>query len=247
MGQHKHSEHSESCVICDKKLLRLTSHQKMVCAVCGGIFDTIQACEKGHFVCTGCFNLSALELIEQFCLSSPSEDPIQIAMTLMRNPRIEINSPVHHYLVTAAMLTCYYNKRKEYEIKKTKLHLAKDRARRLTEGFCNQYGICGAALGNSLFLNMVLPDTELAAEEWKLANLLTSTTLNAIAYQGIPRCCKRNLFLSIINAVEFMRDYLKVIITHGGVDCVFSAMNPYCQKNNCPFYSHPKGTDKLYE
>ena len=241
----KNKTFDETCVICDKKLVRLHGHQKTVCSICGGIFDTIQACEQGHYVCANCYDLSALDLIEQFCITTPSEDPIQIAMTLMRNPRIEINTPVHHYLVTASLLACYYNKKREYENKVSKLRQAKERAKGLTAGFCNLYGICGASMGNALFINLILMDTELASDEWKLANLLTSGTLNSIGLHGTPRCCKRNLFLSIINAIEFLREYLGFIITHCGADCVFAALNPYCQKSNCPFYSHPKGTPKL--
>ncbi|OHD54956.1 MAG: hypothetical protein A2Y33_03100 [Spirochaetes bacterium GWF1_51_8] len=241
----KNKELKEKCAICEKHLIKLTSHRKTVCSVCGGIYDTIQTCEQGHFVCTDCYNLSALDLIEQFCVNSPAEDPIGIAMTLMRNPRIEINTPVHHYLVTASLLACYYNKKKDYESKQKKLRQSKERAKGLTAGFCNLYGICGAAMGNALFINLILNETELAADEWKLANLVTSATLSSIAFHGTPRCCKRNLFLAIINAVEFLRDYLGFIITHGGVDCVFSTINPDCPKSACPFYSHPKGAPKL--
>jgi hypothetical protein len=62
-------------------------------------------------------------------------------------------------------------------------------------------------------------------------------SLETIALNGGPRCCKRNTFLAIQGAVAFVKEHLGVTIPlDRNVTCSFYAMNQECRTKDCPFY-----------
>ena len=72
-------------------------------------------------------SLPAMELIESYCISSKSEDPLELALTVMRNPKVKMHGPEHHFLVPACLLAAYYNIKKDYKEKATKIRMAKNK------------------------------------------------------------------------------------------------------------------------
>lgn len=66
---------------------------------------------------------------------------------------------------------------------------------------------------------------------------MTAQSLLSIANQGGPRCCKRDSFLAISEAVTFMRKELGVALEQpASVLCDFSDYNHECKRESCPFY-----------
>jgi hypothetical protein len=163
----------------------------------------------------------------------------KLALTLMRNPRIKMHGPEHHFLVPAVLLAAYYNSKKEYGEKATKIRMAKKRASQILGGFCGFYGNCGAAVGTGIFVSLVTGATPLSVAEWKLANLVTAKSLLTIAEHGGPRCCKRTTFLAILEAADFAKENLGVDFKiNKELKCEFYPLNKECLRQNCPF--HPK-------
>ena len=69
---------------------------------------------------------------------------------------------------------------------------------------------------------------------------MTAKSLLSVANHGGPRCCKRNTFLSIMQAVEFSEENLHVAMNiDKGTKCDYSTLNAECLKNECPFYRPP--------
>lgn len=164
---------------------------------------------------------------------------MELALTLMRNPRIKMHGPEHHFLVPAVLLAAYYNSKKEYGEKATKIRMAKKRASQILGGFCGFYGNCGAAVGTGIFVSLVTGATPLSVAEWKLANLVTAKSLLTIAEHGGPRCCKRTTFLAILEAADFAKENLGVDFKiNKELKCEFYPLNKECLRQNCPF--HPK-------
>ena len=113
------------------------------------------------------------------------------------------------------------------------------RATEIEPSFC-VCGDCGAAVGTGIFVSLVTGATPLSKEEWRLSNMMTSKSLLSVANHGGPRCCKRNTFLSIMEAVDFSEENLNVAIKiDKSRKCDYSAMNAECLRNGCPFYSKP--------
>ena len=97
-------EHKAGCLICGRDLVYGEEPRDLPCAVCGEVVNTAVACEAGHFVCDRCHGREALDLIEQFCITTELEDPLAIACILMRHPAERMRGPEHHFLIPVCLI-----------------------------------------------------------------------------------------------------------------------------------------------
>lgn len=137
-------------------------------------------------------------------------------------------------MVGAALLTAYRNAGGEIDLKNA-LDLMMSRGRQVPGGVCGFWGSCGAAVSTGIFMSILTGATPLAKEEWAHANRMTSRSLAAEAEIGGPRCCKRNSYLSIIEAVKYVKEYFGVEMELGEIKCVHIGKNNQCMGKNCPF------------
>jgi hypothetical protein len=77
--------------------------------------------------------------------------------------------------------------------------------------------------------------TPLAKEAWGLSNQMTARALDAIGKNGGPRCCKRDSYLAIIEAVRFTEERLSVKMEIDNIACSRSHLNNHCIQAACPF------------
>lgn len=226
------------CLVCGSDLKYLKNRTKTECYYCGKNFETLVTCKDGHFVCDSCHSLSADDFIEKITIKSKETDPLNLAVEIMKNQKIKMHGPEHHFLVPAVLIAVYYNIKKQYNTKKEKIKEARKRAEKILGGFCGSHGVCGAAVGTGIFLSIITGSTPLSNKEWKLSNQITSKSLEKIAFHGGPRCCKRNTLLAILGAVSFVKQKLNVEIpTDENIICQFQDLNKECIKDRCPFYS----------
>ena len=68
-----------------------------------------------------------------------------------------------------------------------------------------------------------------------LSHKMTAKALGRIGEIGGPRCCKRDSFLSILEAVDFVREELGIAMEKPEVICEYSAKNNQCIGKRCPF------------
>ncbi|MBR3175092.1 MAG: SAM-dependent methyltransferase, partial [Oscillospiraceae bacterium] len=52
---------------------------------------------------------------------------------------------------------------------------------------------------------------------------------------GGPRCCKRDSFLAILSAIEFVKDHFGIEMEKPEVICRYSSRNNQCIGKRCPF------------
>lgn len=233
------NDHKSGCLICGKDLIYLDLPQKMECQYCKNQFDSNVKCINEHYICDSCHSLPANELIEQYCIKTKSKDPLEMALHLMKNPAVKMHGTEHHYLVPAVLLTAYYNVKNDEENKKKDLKKAKGRAEKILGGFCGFYGDCGAAVGTGIFISLITGSTPLHKKEWQLSNLMTAQSLHTIAKHGGPRCCKRNTYFAIKEAVQFLEDNFDIKITiNEKIKCEFSDLNKECLREECLFYQN---------
>ena len=231
-------EQKSGCLYCGKELLYLDRPESCVCIYCKGTFSTQARCVDNHFVCDACHSLSANDLIERFTNACVSKDPLEMAITLMKSPSVKMHGPEHHFLVPAVLLSAFYNVKGEPAEKAGSIAKARQRAEHVLGGFCGFYGDCGAAVGTGIFVSVMTGATPLSEESWMLANLMTARSLHTIALAGGPRCCKRNSFLALGEAVAFVKERFGVEMEADpvGARCAFSPLNKECRKANCRFY-----------
>jgi predicted RNA-binding Zn-ribbon protein involved in translation (DUF1610 family) len=230
-------ESHTDCMVCGSDLNYDSVASKKNCYICGDIFDSNIYCVNSHYVCDQCHIDSPIGVIKKFCMNTKITDPVELALTLMRNKKVKMHGPEHHFLVAAVLITSYYNFKNDMEGKLKKIETAEKRASKVPGGFCGFFGTCGAAVGSGIFISAITGSTPVAIKEWHLCNLMTSKSLNTIANKGGPRCCKRNTLLAIYEAVNFLREHfdtkLEVI---EDIKCEFNHLNKECIKQKCPYY-----------
>jgi len=228
--------HKTGCLICGKKLNYLGQNKLFPCAICGKDIESDVACDDSHFVCDQCHTRPGYESITSQALKSEESDAAAIARKMMTSGFINMHGPEHHYLTVAALLTAYRNAGGTVDLKKS-LTLARQRAEKIPGGVCGNWGACGAGLGTGIFISIITGATPMSTGQWSLANQMTSLSLETIARNGGPRCCKRDTWLAVLTAVDFVRERLGVKMARPATtQCSFFANNPSCKHRDCLFY-----------
>ncbi len=172
--------------------------------------------------------------VEAICLCETSKNPVEILRTLMDKLNCPVHNPMHHILVGSALLTAYKNAGGDVDLKEALSEL-KSRAEKVPGGACGYWGACGAGVSSGMFVSVVTGSNPFANIEWKLSNLMTSASLKAIGEVGGPRCCKRNSYLAITEAVKFANENLGVEMELPKIKCTHFNKNSQCIGTRCPF------------
>jgi hypothetical protein len=226
------------CMICGTELVYKTKNEDLICFICGQKKSANAECGKGHFVCDSCHKSNAEDVITALCRQYKGTNPIKLAMEIMDSSVIKMHGPEHHYLVPAVLLTTFYNAQNKPELIAEKLTVARKRSKIIPGGFCGFYGNCGAGVGTGIFMSIATNATPLSSHEWKLSNLMTAGSLKMIAESGGPRCCKRDTFIAINEAVHFTSENLHVKMEKDeNVRCHYFNNNKQCLASECQFYT----------
>ena len=224
----------EECLICKAPLEYLSQGIEMECAICHKKEVSTARCVNGHFVCDEC-HTKGIDQIIGVCLNETSRNPYAILSRLMDLPFCHMHGPEHHIMVGSALLTAYKNAGGNIDLPNA-LSEMQARGRKVPGGICGFWGSCGAAISSGMFISIATGSTPLAQKEWGMSNLMTSASLNAIGTVGGPRCCKRNSYLAIIEAVKFAKEYLDVTTELSPIHCRHQSQNNQCIGKRCPFH-----------
>lgn len=231
--------HNQGCMICGKELIYFDSEINTKCSICGQNFKTNVICEDKHYVCDNCHSKDALDVILDYCSKSTIKNPLELAMLLMKDSKINLHGPEHHFLVPAALITVYSNLFEDEDLKLKRLKIAKDRASSVPGGLCGFYGSCGAGIGCGIFASVISEATPLTSDSWGFSNRMTGFVLYSLGEIGGPRCCKRNTWYSIIKASEFLykeKGQKLFDFENARPVCTYKNKNKECIKINCPFF-----------
>ncbi len=171
------------------------------------------------------------------CMEATSRNPIEILEKLMSQPDCPMHGPTHHVLVGAALLTAYNNCLPDSNKLNLEEALAemRERGEQVPGGACGYMGACGASISTGIFLSIVTRNTPFSTDTWRLCNLCTARALEQVALNGGPRCCKRDSYLSVLTAIDFVKENLGVEMVKPEVHCTRSQINEQCIGKKCPF------------
>ncbi len=223
----------EECVVCSAPLAYFEEDREMECVFCHKKENSKTACASGHYVCNEC-HTKGIDAIMDLCLNETSKNPIEIIRKMMNMSFCHMHGPEHHIMVGSALLTAYKNAGGAIDLKKSLIEM-QARGKKVPGGACGFWGACGAAVSSGMFISIVTGSTPLANKEWGYSNLMTAASLGAIGNVGGPRCCKRNSYLSIIEAVKFAREKLGVSMELGEIKCIHCSQNNQCIGERCMF------------
>ncbi|UTY25229.1 SAM-dependent methyltransferase [Treponema denticola] len=203
------------CVLCRKKELSKTR------------------CEKGHYVCNEC-HTKGMDSIIGICLNEKSKNPIEIIEKLMAAPFCHMHGPEHHVMVGSALLTAYKNAGGDIDLEQDLIEMQK-RGKSVPGGVCGFWGACGAGISTGIFLSIISKSTPLENEPWGLSNKMTSKSLEAIGNIGGPRCCKRDSYVSLLTAIDFIKKIFNINMEKSEIHCTHYKQNNQCIGARCPF------------
>ena len=226
-------EMKDECLICKAPLVYLETDEEMECAICHKKENSKTRCVNGHYVCNEC-HMAGLDTIVGLCMSSDSKDPVEIIRGMMDMPFCHMHGPEHHVMVGAALLTAYRNAGGDIDLEKALGEMI-SRGKNVPGGACGFWGACGAGISSGMFVSIISSSTPLTIEPFALSHKMTAASLEAIGEVGGPRCCKRDSFLSILTAIDFVEEHFGIRMDRPEVVCGYSAQNNQCIGKRCPF------------
>ncbi|MFA6829602.1 MAG: DUF5714 domain-containing protein [Bacilli bacterium] len=178
------------------------------------------------------------KIIRSEALKQTGTDPLKIALNLMKLEAISMHGPEHHFLDGAAFLVAIRNAGGLDDID-TSLDELAARTIRMPGAMCGYWGVCGSvtSLGSCFsILHGVGPlsDCEYYAEDMEY----TSRVIQKMSKIGGPRCCKRNAYISLSTAIEFLSEKYHLQLDSSSVVCHYSVINKQCIQSRCPFFKN---------
>lgn len=223
----------EECLICKEPLAYLKTDEIMECAVCHKKERSKTRCMHGHYVCDAC-HTAGMDAVIGLCLKETSENPVEIIEKMMEQPFCHMHGPEHHVMVGSALLTAYKNAGGDIDLQQALVEMMR-RGKTVPGGACGFWGACGAGISAGIFVSIIFGSDPLSVEPFRLSHLMTSKALGEIGEVGGPRCCKRDSYLSILAAVDFVKEHLRIEMEKQEIVCGHSAENNQCIGKRCPF------------
>ncbi len=223
----------EECLICKAPLEYLEIDELMECAICHKKENSKTRCINGHYVCNEC-HTTGMDQIIGLCTKEKSKDPIEILEKMMDMSFCHMHGPEHHVMVGAALLTAYKNAGGRIDLEPSLTEMM-NRGKSVPGGACGFWGACGAGISTGMFVSIISGSTPLAEEPFALSHRMTAKSLGAIGEIGGPRCCKRDSYLSVLSAIDYVKEQFNVEMEKHEVICSRSSMNNQCIGKRCPF------------
>ena len=225
---------SEECLICKSPLIYAENDETMECALCHKRESSKTKCASGHYICNDC-HTKGMDALIGFCSSETSKNPIEILRKMMKMPFCHMHGPEHHVMVGAALLTAFKNAGGDIDLHASLLEMM-NRGKSVPGGACGFWGACGAGISTGMFMSIISKSTPLTNEPFALSHQMTSKALAKIGEIGGPRCCKRDSFLSVMTAIDFVEKHFGVKMESQKVVCGFWPQNGQCIEARCPFF-----------
>lgn len=180
------------------------------------------------------------KFIKNYCLNQKEINPLKIAQAMMDNEEIPMHGPIHHVLDGAAFMSAMYNAGVKFNLDESLDELI-IRGHKMPGATCGQWGMCGSSSSVSAALSIIHQTGPLSNNKYYQDNLhLTSLALGRIGDVGGPRCCKRNAFISLLSAIEFVKKEYGIKLENEKPVCHYSYKNKQCIQERCPFYQRGK-------
>lgn len=162
-------------------------------------------------------------LIKEGCLKATTTDPIELLLDFMQKDYINMHGPEHHILDGACFMTALHNAGMEFDLEDA-LDEMIVRGCKMPGATCGQWGVCGSAASLGAALSIIHGTGPISNNQYYKDNLnYVSQALAKIGEVGGPRCCKRNAFLSIQTAIDFVKEHYGISLPKGKLHAAFPA------------------------
>ena len=180
------------------------------------------------------------KFIKEEALKTTSKNPIKIAKEIMHKNFINIHGPEHHFLDGACFLAALKNTGSNIDLDKA-LDILAERSIKMPGAMCGHWGVCGSSSSLGAALSIIHEVSPLSSSDYYKDNMeYVASVIKKMSEIGGPRCCKRNAFISLSLAVNFVNIKYGIKMELDDIDCEFSSLNKQCIGLKCPFYKGDK-------
>lgn len=176
------------------------------------------------------------ELIIAECMKISTANPYEIFDTIAQKDFVNIHGPEHHVLDGACMLTAFHNAGGNLDLHAALRKLMRE-GLRMPGAACGLWGVCGAVTSIGAALAIIDGTGPLSTEDWGSHMEYTSAALARLAKTGGPRCCKRDAFSSMEQAVGYIKERYGITLDMPPIQCTFSSRNAQCIGKRCPYHA----------
>lgn len=174
--------------------------------------------------------------IIEACLKAKSKAPAEIFRDVIREDFMRMHGPEHHVLDGACVLTAYRNAGGDIDLP-TALGKLVNEGLRMPGAACGLWGVCGAVTSIGAALAIIDGTGPLSADgSWGKHMLYTSLALRRMGEVDGPRCCKRDAYIAMEAAVQFINENYPVKLEATEIVCGLSAKNAQCIRARCPYF-----------
>lgn len=175
-------------------------------------------------------------LIVDACLKQTSTSPYQVFMNVARQDFVRMHGPEHHVLDGAALLSAYRSAGGDVDLAAALAELM-SRGLRMPGAMCGRWGVCGATASIGAALSILEQTGPLSDDDsWGSHMRYTSRALDGLSRIGGPRCCKRDAYVSLQTAVDYVHERFGVSLKKDSIVCEFHPHNAQCLGKKCPFF-----------
>lgn len=225
-------------MICGSVLEYVEHGKRLSCAKCGKTEIANVYCPEGHYVCEECHGQGAYELIKEFVTSTLSNDPMEIAESLLNHDEVIPMLGCEHALIAAGSLMAAF-KNSGLKVTNEDIEEVLQRTGKQAIGaYCGLTGVCGIvpAIGScfSVVLGAACPKDQETATTMRVV----AKIVEAIAGETGPCCCKNFVRTALMSAVNLAKEHLMVELSYQEQGkCRDSKRHPHgCRKEKCRFY-----------
>ncbi len=165
-------------------------------------------------------------------------DPIRILKNIASKDFVSLHGPEHHFLDGGALLAALHNAGMDFDLPLL-LDRLSERSTKMPGAMCGHWGVCGSVASIGAVFALLEGTGPLSKDEAYSDHLsFTSNCLARMAKIGGPRCCKRNAFLVLEEAVAHVKSRFGIDLKiEEPIVCHYSPKNPDCKKRACPFFA----------
>jgi len=233
--------HGAGCMHCGAALVYLDEDADAECVFCGEPGRANARCEEGHWVCDRCHARDAVAFLTHACLTTDETDMVALFERLRRHPSLPVHGPEHHGLVPGVILATYRNL--GGAVTDEQIRTAIERGMKVPGGFCGFVGGCGAALGAGAAFGILLGSTPVTPRRRRAVLGLTRRFLQALEAYDAARCCQRESWTVLQEAVKVSAELLPITLrADAPFTCTQMKHNRECYGSRCPV--HPKHVEQ---
>jgi len=177
------------------------------------------------------------QIIEECLKIKDTTSPIAIFNKIASMDFIRIHGPEHHILDGAAFLTAYSNAGGNVDLQAGLERMAIE-GEKMPGAICGLWGVCGSVASIGAALAFIDKTSPLSTDDsWGSHMEFTSKALKRMGEIGGPRCCKRDAYISLETAIEYVEHRYGVKLDKEKIKCGFNNKNEQCIGKKCPYSS----------